>query len=272
MNRRLGGDTSLNAPMREEGEGEWQDWLVDESRSQEPCWPTARRATPARRALAARCRRAQSTRAAHLRGAPAGRRPDHARAAVGRVRRLARARAADRGSGLRKGAVPPSKPRLARIEALPPAGLPALPKAPGALSASASPSRGAANPSLSSSGRFSSRPDVRKDLVARRALFEGDLRSPAVGEEHRNVEPLRVRRRSRLRSSEVSRIRPIRKYYRRSSRDSGEGSPVGMSGCAHLRQVDLFDLAERRCRRAAVNLTSSCARRELRVGVAPDLH
>ena len=31
MNRRLGGDASLNAPLREEGEGEWQDWLVDDS-------------------------------------------------------------------------------------------------------------------------------------------------------------------------------------------------------------------------------------------------
>jgi RNA polymerase sigma-32 factor len=31
MNRRmaLGGDTSLNVPLREEGEGQWQDWLVD---------------------------------------------------------------------------------------------------------------------------------------------------------------------------------------------------------------------------------------------------
>lgn len=36
MNRRLGGDTSLNAPIRAESEsGEWQDWLVDESISQE---------------------------------------------------------------------------------------------------------------------------------------------------------------------------------------------------------------------------------------------
>jgi RNA polymerase sigma-32 factor len=34
-NRRLGGDASLNAPVREEGEGEWQDWLVDESINQE---------------------------------------------------------------------------------------------------------------------------------------------------------------------------------------------------------------------------------------------
>ncbi|MEK4033570.1 RNA polymerase sigma factor RpoH [Methylocystis sp. IM3] len=35
MNRRMGGDASLNAPLREEGEGEWQDWLVDDSDSQE---------------------------------------------------------------------------------------------------------------------------------------------------------------------------------------------------------------------------------------------
>jgi len=33
MNRRLGGDTSLNAAIREDGE--WQDWLVDESPDQE---------------------------------------------------------------------------------------------------------------------------------------------------------------------------------------------------------------------------------------------
>ena len=36
MNRRLAApDNSLNAPLRAEGEGEWQDWLVDESDSQE---------------------------------------------------------------------------------------------------------------------------------------------------------------------------------------------------------------------------------------------
>jgi RNA polymerase sigma-32 factor len=36
MNRRLGGDVSLNAPIREDGDsGEWQDWLVDDSSSQE---------------------------------------------------------------------------------------------------------------------------------------------------------------------------------------------------------------------------------------------
>ena len=36
MNRRLGGDSSLNAPVRADSEvGEWQDWLVDDTPSQE---------------------------------------------------------------------------------------------------------------------------------------------------------------------------------------------------------------------------------------------
>jgi RNA polymerase sigma-32 factor len=36
MNRRLGGDVSLNAPIREDGDsGEWQDWLVDDGDNQE---------------------------------------------------------------------------------------------------------------------------------------------------------------------------------------------------------------------------------------------
>ena len=36
MNRRLGGDASLNAPIRNEDEaGEWQDWLTEDSASQE---------------------------------------------------------------------------------------------------------------------------------------------------------------------------------------------------------------------------------------------
>jgi RNA polymerase sigma-32 factor len=36
MNRRLSGDASLNAPIREDGDsGEWQDWLMDDRESQE---------------------------------------------------------------------------------------------------------------------------------------------------------------------------------------------------------------------------------------------
>ena len=37
MNRRLGGDSSLNSPIKTDGEGagEWQDWLVSEEPDQE---------------------------------------------------------------------------------------------------------------------------------------------------------------------------------------------------------------------------------------------
>jgi RNA polymerase sigma-32 factor len=36
MNRRLGGDASLNAPIRDDGDaGEWMDWLADDAPSQE---------------------------------------------------------------------------------------------------------------------------------------------------------------------------------------------------------------------------------------------
>jgi RNA polymerase sigma-32 factor len=35
MNRRMSGDASLNSPLREQSEGEWQDWLVDGAASQE---------------------------------------------------------------------------------------------------------------------------------------------------------------------------------------------------------------------------------------------
>jgi len=52
MNRRLGGDASLNAPIREDGDaGEWQDWLVDESASQETRIIADEQADNRRRAL-----------------------------------------------------------------------------------------------------------------------------------------------------------------------------------------------------------------------------
>ena len=55
MNRRLGGDASLNAPIREDGDsGEWQDWLVDDSA--EPgnaCWPSSEELDNRRKALSA---------------------------------------------------------------------------------------------------------------------------------------------------------------------------------------------------------------------------
>jgi RNA polymerase sigma-32 factor len=40
MNRRLGGDSSLNSPMRADSEGEWQDWLADDAVDQETAFAT----------------------------------------------------------------------------------------------------------------------------------------------------------------------------------------------------------------------------------------
>jgi RNA polymerase sigma-32 factor len=115
MNRRLGGDASLNAPMREDGEGEWQDWLVDDSaRARSGALPTARRATIAIAALRG-AGRSQRARAAHLRGAPSRRRAGDAGGSVDRVRRLARARAPDRGARLRE--LPPPPRQLERVAA-----------------------------------------------------------------------------------------------------------------------------------------------------------
>jgi RNA polymerase sigma-32 factor len=52
MNRRLGGDVSLNSPIREEGDsGEWQDWLVDDSISQETRLAESEQADNRRKAL-----------------------------------------------------------------------------------------------------------------------------------------------------------------------------------------------------------------------------
>jgi RNA polymerase sigma-32 factor len=52
MNRRLGGDVSLNAPIREDGDvGEWQDWLVDDSESQESRLVASEEADNRRKAL-----------------------------------------------------------------------------------------------------------------------------------------------------------------------------------------------------------------------------
>jgi RNA polymerase sigma-32 factor len=46
MNRRMamGGDTSLNVSMREDGEGQWQDWLVDDEPLQDERFAEAQEA------------------------------------------------------------------------------------------------------------------------------------------------------------------------------------------------------------------------------------
>jgi len=53
MNRRLGGDVSLDAPIREDGDsGEWQDWLVDEHADQETTLAASEEFDSRRKALA----------------------------------------------------------------------------------------------------------------------------------------------------------------------------------------------------------------------------
>ena len=52
MNRRLGGDVSLNAPIRNDGDtGEWQDWLVDDRDNQETTLTESEELDNRRRAL-----------------------------------------------------------------------------------------------------------------------------------------------------------------------------------------------------------------------------
>ena len=52
MNRRLGGDASLNAPIRDDGDsGEWQDWLADESSDQETVLAASEESDNRRKAL-----------------------------------------------------------------------------------------------------------------------------------------------------------------------------------------------------------------------------
>jgi RNA polymerase sigma-32 factor len=53
MNRRLGGDVSLDAPIRKDGDsGEWQDWLVDEHADQETTLAASEEFGGRRKALA----------------------------------------------------------------------------------------------------------------------------------------------------------------------------------------------------------------------------
>ncbi len=66
MNRRLAGpDHSLNAPLRIDGEGEWQDWLVDETQSQETALGESEE-LDARRTLLAQAMKGLNERERHI--------------------------------------------------------------------------------------------------------------------------------------------------------------------------------------------------------------
>ena len=113
MNRRLGGDASLNAAIREDGDsGEWQDWLVDDDpRTRRRGSRRARSSITAARRWPMRspCSTTASGASSRRGGWPTTR--SRSRILAGRVRRLARARAPDRGARLREGAEGGEEPR-----------------------------------------------------------------------------------------------------------------------------------------------------------------
>ena len=73
MNRRMSGDASLNTPLREESEGEWQDWLVDDGSEPGKYSRRARGKRQSSRCPERRARRFEPSRTADFRGAPARR-------------------------------------------------------------------------------------------------------------------------------------------------------------------------------------------------------
>ena len=104
MNRRLGGDASLNAPLREEGDGEWQDWLVDDSPSQESVLADREESDVRLAALKSALRVLNPRERRIFEARRLAEDPVTLEELVDRVRRLARARAPDRGARLREGA------------------------------------------------------------------------------------------------------------------------------------------------------------------------
>ena len=105
MNRRLAApDSSLNAPVKAEGDMEWQDWLVDDSPNQEARLAESQELGQRKTMLASGAEAAHRSRAAHHRRAPPGRRAQDAGRPVVQVRHQPRARAPDRGARLRQAA------------------------------------------------------------------------------------------------------------------------------------------------------------------------
>ena len=87
-----------------DSEGEWQDWLVDETESQETAIAEREELTGRKALLAGALEDAQRARAAHPdRAAPEGQ-PDHAGGSVAAVQHLPRAGAPDRGARVREAA------------------------------------------------------------------------------------------------------------------------------------------------------------------------
>ena len=106
MNRRLGGDASLNAPIRDDGEaGEWQDWLVDNSPNQEAIMAEHEEFDHRREALNGAIGVLNPRERRIFEARRLAEDPMTLEDLAERIRRVARTRAADRGPRLREGAV-----------------------------------------------------------------------------------------------------------------------------------------------------------------------
>ncbi len=105
MNRRLGGDASLNAPIRDDGEaGEWQDWLVDNSPNQEAIMAEHEEFDHRREALNGAIGVLNPRERRIFEARRLADDPMTLEDLASRIRRVARTRAADRGPRLREGA------------------------------------------------------------------------------------------------------------------------------------------------------------------------
>ena len=112
MNRRLGGDASLNAPIRDDGDsGEWQDWLVDDSASQETSLAESEESDNRRQALADALGVLNERERRIFEARRLADEPITLEELADRIRRVARARAPDRGARLREGAEGGEEPR-----------------------------------------------------------------------------------------------------------------------------------------------------------------
>ncbi len=80
MNRRMamGGDTSLNVPMREDGDGQWQDWLVDNEPLQDQRVAEAQEADMRHAMLTEALDSAERPRKAYIERTPPDRRAENA--------------------------------------------------------------------------------------------------------------------------------------------------------------------------------------------------
>ena len=106
MNRRMamGGDTSLNVPLKgdEGGESQWQDFLVDSGPLQDELIAEDEETQVRHDLLMAAMESAQRSREAHPDGAPPRRRAEDARGAQPGLWRQPRAHPPDRGSRVRE--------------------------------------------------------------------------------------------------------------------------------------------------------------------------